>query len=318
MNKLIRKILCILLLSIGIISILATLSTIPALSSVMNMLTNSGNYQDMGSEETLTLFNKSQSPNTTHKLILGDSVANQIYEYRDNEEYSVLTGNYAMTFVWQYLFAKNYLETNPQTTDIYLCTTADGFEQSFDTTLSYSYVVIPLAKSNNLEVLDEKHHKLLTNIFGSVFINEKVASFIGNSGLNSKLYLNAIKNFYETFPTKKEKVEKTDNPDFLLAETYIMKIYELCKEKNVNFHLLPNPKKDTSEIREYVKQLETKYLQSPLYSINPNYFDQIVFYPEDLFKDELHFKDEYLEKENKFEIIRKIQNSTGELQDLIE
>ena len=318
MNKLIKKMLCVLILSIGIVSMLTTVSTIPAMSSIMNMLTNSGNYQDMGSEETLALFNKSRSSNNTHKLILGDSVANQIYEYRDNEEYSILTGNYAMTFVWQYLFAKNYLDANPQTTDIYLCTTTDGLEQSFDTTLSYSYVVIPLAKSNNLDILDENHYKLLTDIFGSVFINKKVASFIGNSGLNSKLYLNGIKSFYETFPAKKDKVEKTNNPDFLLAETYIMKINELCKEKNVNFHLLPNPKKDTPEIREYVKQLETKYQQSPLYSINPNYFDQIVFYPEDLFKDELHFKDEYLEKENKFEIIRSVQKTTGKLQDLIE
>lgn len=318
MNKLIRKLLCILFLSIGIISILATLSTVPALSSIMNMLTNSGNYQDMGSVETLALFHKSQSSNTTHKLILGDSVANQIYEYRDNEEYSVLTGNYAMTFMWQYIFAKNYLEANPQTTDVYLCTIADGFEQSFDTSLSYSYVVIPLAKSNNLEVLDEKHHKMLTDIFGSVFINKKAASFIGNSGLNSKLYLNAIKSFYETFPTQKDKVEKTNNRDFSLAETYILKINELCKEKNINFHLLPNPKKDTPEIREYVKQLETKYRQSPLYSINPDYFEQIIFYPEDLFKDEFHFKDEYLEKEFKFQIIRKIQDATDELQNLIE
>ena len=61
-----------------------------------------------------------------------------------------------------------------------------------------------------------------------------------------------------------------------------------------------------------------KYRQSPLYSINPDYFEQIVFYPEDLFKDEFHFKDEYLEKEFKFQIIRKIQDATDELQNLIE
>ena len=42
-------------------------------------------------------------------------------------------------------------------------------------------------------------------------------------------------------------MEKTNNPDRVLAETYIMKIYELCKEKNVTLHLIPNPKKDIPE-----------------------------------------------------------------------
>ena len=318
MKKIGKKICCIIVIAIGIVALLIFLSTIPVLTPVIDMITNSVTYQGMGEDETLGLLKKVKESGGKNKLIIGDSVAGQLYTYRDNEEYCAMPGNMAMSPIWQYVYVRDYLEINPTATDVYLCMTADGLEYSFETKLSYSYLLIPLAESNNMNVLEEEQKELLDSMYGSAFVKPEVISFIGKSGLNTKLYLNAIDKFYEIFPDRKERVEKKNNVDCVLAETYIMKMYELCQVNNVKLHLIPNPKKDTPECREYLEQLEAKYEQSPLYQINPEYFEQIVFYPKECFKDELHFTDEFLEDGGKLEIIKEVQKSTGELQGLFQ
>ena len=281
------------------------------------MLTNSVTYQDMGKAETMYLWERSNRSYKATKLIVGDSVANQLYEYYGNEKYTVLTGNLAMTPVWQYIFVRDYIEANPQTTEVYLCLVADSFERGFEINTSYSYMLVPLVKSNNMDVLEEPQKKNLENMFGKIFVKKQVVDFIGNSGLNSKLYLNAVKKIYENFSQKKIQVERKGNPDLQLAETYIAKIAELCKEKNVSLYLLPNPKMDTAENRGYLEKLKEKYTESKLYEINPDYFEQIVFFPQEYFKDELHFKDEFLKDGGKNFIIEEIQKNTGRLGALI-
>lgn len=318
MKKLLKKMGIFLSVVIGILGLLIFLSTVPSFTSVMEMLTNSVSYHDMGKAETLGLWGRAKGQGETTKLILGDSVANQLYEYRGNEEYYVMTGNMAMTLAWQYIFAKDYLDSHPEATDVYLCTTPDALVRGFETKLTYSYLLIPLVETNNMDALEEKQTRILQKMYGSVFVHPQMVSFIGKSGLNTKLYLNIVDKFYELFPQKKAAVEKTDNPDLELAETYIMKIYEMCKEKNVTLHLIPNPKKDTPENREHMERIEEQYKHSLLYEINPNYFEQIVYYPEECFKDDLHFKDELMENGGKFEIIKAVQKTTGELEGILE
>lgn len=317
MKKMLKKMCYILLIVIGMLIALSFLSTIPSFTSIVDMVTNSVSYRTLGSGETISLWEKIGGTTEKEKLILGDSVADQLYVYRDNEEYCALTGNMAMSLVWQYIYASEFLERNPLATDIYLCLTPDIFDYSFETKLSYLYLVIPLAETDNMDKLEEEQRELLGNMFGSLFVKANVADYIGKSGFNKKIYLNTVDKFYETFPKRKEIVEKTSNPDSVLAETYIMKIYELCKEKNVTLHLIPNPKKDIPEYREYMKELEQRYKDSPLYEINPEYFNQIVYYPEECFKDELHFTDEFLEDGGKFDIIRDVQEATGALEGLL-
>lgn len=318
MIKLLKKCGILAAICLGIGASLIGLSTIPSCTSVINMMTDSVSYQGLGKDEVLDLLQKVNEPNGTTRLILGDSVANQLYLYRGNDEYYIATGNLAMTFVWQYIFAKDYLEAHPEATDIYLCITPDSLERSFEVKLSYNYLLIPLAQTNNMDALDEEQYSLLKDMYGSFFVKPETVRFIGASGLNTKLYLNAVENFYTLFPQRRSRVEKTSAPDLNLAETYILNIQTLCDEHDVTLHLIPNPKMDTEENREYLKQLEDEYRHSPLYQINPGFFEQIIFYPEEVFKDDLHFKDEFLEDEGKFEVIKAVQEATGELEGLIQ
>lgn len=318
MKKLLIKTGLALVLAFVILLTLSFLSTIPSLTSFVDMITNSVSYQTIGQAESLGLLENAKINNTKKKLLLGDSVAYQLYAYRTNEEYCCLPGNMAMSMAWQYICIRDYLKANPQTTDVYLCITPDFLERSFEVGLSYSYLMVPLAKTSNMDVLGVEQKKLLEEMYGSFFVKSDVAEYIGSSGFNTKLYLNGIKKYYEFFPGKKAAVEKTENPDMTLAETYILKMHQLCTEKNVTLHVLPNPKKDIPESREYVNQLEQKYKNSELYQLYPDYFEQIVFYPEELFKDELHFTDEFMENTGKFEVIKDVQKATGELEGLLE
>lgn len=316
MKKLLKKIGVLGGIAIGMLVALIWLAAIPHMNPIIETITNSVSYQGLGIWETLPLLGRAQTQGEHTKLVLGDSVANQLYQKCGDEEYCILTGNMAMTMMWQYIYVREAMESHPETTDIYLCTTPDALDRSFEVGTSYCYVLIPLAESDNMNVLEETQKELLQKMYGAFFVKPQVAKFIGKTGLNIKLFLNGIKKFYEIFPQRKAEVEKKNNPDLELAETYLKKMYELCKEKNVTLHLIPNPKRDTPEDREHMKRLEQQYKQSLLYEINPDFFEQIVYYPEEYFKDELHFKDELIKAGGQGEIIKAIQESTGTMENL--
>jgi len=253
MKKLVKKIGILGGIAVGIFSLLIFLATIPLFNPIIETITDSVSYQGLGKLETLLLLQRARSLGDNTKIVMGDSVANQLYEKCGDEEHFIMTGNMAMTVVWQYIFARESLESHPKTTDIYLCTTPDALDCSFEVKTSYFYMWIPLVESDNMDILEDEQMELLQKMYGSFFMKPQVAEFVGKNGLNAKIFLNAVDKFYEMFPKRREMVEKTDNPDLELAETYIGKIYELCKEKNVTLHFIPTPKKDTPENRDYMK-----------------------------------------------------------------
>lgn len=318
MKKLIKKLLLIALLAGGIIFSFCFFSTKEKLNPFIDMMTNSVTYQGVGKIETLGLLKKIQESNTGRKLIIGDSVANQIYEYRNNEEYDVLCGNMAMTLVWQYIFVREYLANNMNAEEVILCVVPEIFERNFETDHTYSYMMIPLIKSGNEDVLGNKEMESLSKMYGSVFLTEQMVNFVGDSGLNTKLFLNMVKKYYDIFPEKKREVEKKKSIDFMLSENYILKIKELCDKNNVKFKMIPNPIKDIPENKEKLKILEKVYNKSPLYEINPKFFEQVIFFEEKYFKDELHFTDVFLQDGGKNQIIKQIQETTGLLDGLLE
>lgn len=311
MKKLLSKLCIAGLLVFMITAGLSFLSAKEGFNSMIDMLTNSVSYQGVGKIETIDLLERVKQSKGAPKLVMGDSVANQIYSYKDNETYEILCGNMSMTLVWQYVFAEEYLNLHPKTEEIILCIVPETLEKSFETERTYSYMLIPLLESGKMEVLGETEKELLSEMYGSFFITPKMIEGIGSSGLNTKLYLNGVQKFYELFLGKKEEVEKKDEIDFTISQLYIGKIKELCDNRGVRFRLLPNPVKDIPKNREKLKLLEEKYRQSSLYEINPEFFDQILLFEEEMFKDELHFKDEFLEEGGKDEIIREVQKVIG-------
>lgn len=318
MKILVRKIILIIVLSVGIICGLCFLSGKESFTSLIDMMTNSVTYQGVGKIETMELLDRVKASKGADKLILGDSVANQIYEYRDNEEYEIKCGNMAMTLVWQYIFVEQYLKQNPDTKEIILCIVPETLVSNFEVERTYSYVLIPMLEAEKEEAIEKEDWENLSKMYGSVFVEPSIIRFVGASGLNTKLYLNGIKKFYSFFPARQKEVEKKGDIDLSFSERYLLKIKNLCDKKGVKFTLLPNPVKNTSENQKKLEAMEEAYQNSDLYSINPEFFEQILFFEPEHFKDELHFKDEFLENGGKNTMIEQIQIATGTLEGLLE
>lgn len=283
------------------------LSINPLLSDKLNLLTDSGGYTGTGTEEVRGVLNILDSDSDSAKLILGDSVAAQIFEGTDSDEYLIATGNQSMTFIWQYIFVRRFLDSHANATDVYIFVTPDSLNSVWNSVLSYQYVLMSMEKFGYLNELDDNSVEELSKIYGSFFLKEEVIRMIDNSGINRKLYLNYIQ---ETTPVGSQEKDYTQVSR--IPNEYLVKINDLCIERGVTMHLVCCPCKDTPENRKANAELAENYALTDIGKIFPYYFDGITYYPEDEFKDAMHFKDNILTSDFKREIIEKMEEKSKE------
>lgn len=272
----------------------------------VNLLTDSAKYTGFGTEEVDSVMDIVSTYNYLDKVILGDSVAAQLFSNNERQcdDFYVATGNQSMTFIMQYALIKKYLAGHPLTTDVYMTITYDSLTSVIQPKLSYQYLVMPLVEYGLYDELDAISVNLLTDVYGRFLLNNKVVSTINKSGILRKLCMYYIDNKYSNTSDNKD-------PEMVsyIPETYLMKIYKLCEENGVRFHLIPCPAKDTPENRRIINNLEINYLNTEIGKLYPDYFKGIVYYPENQFKDALHFKDELLTDEYKEEIINSMKSA---------
>ena len=308
MKKLIVKGLCILAIIVFLMGAFILLSLNPLLSDKLNLLTDSGGYTGTGTEEVRGVLNILDRDSDAVKLILGDSVAAQIFMGADSGEYMIATGNQAMTFIWQYIFARKFLDSHTNATDIYIFVTPDSLNSVWNSVLSYQYVLMSMEKFDCLDELDDKSAEELLEIYGSFFMKEEVIRMIDNSGINRKLFLNYIQ---EKTPT--EIQEKDYTKVSRIPNEYLVKINDLCVERGVKLHLVCCPCKDTPENRIANEELSKNYALTDIGALFPEFFDGITYYPAEEFKDAMHFKDNLLTSDFKREIIEKMEEKSGVL-----
>ncbi len=312
MKKLVGKGLIVLLMIIFILGVLVIASANPLFSDKLNLLTDSGGYADFGTDEVASVLEIIDNDTEATKLIIGDSVAAQLFVSQAPQDYLVATGNQAMTFMWQYFFTERFINTHPNADDVYIVVTPDSLTTLWDSALSYQYVVMPLVRFGYYDRLDATSKDELLKIYGKEFMEKSVVSFIDRSGINRKLFLNGLDKIYfdkEPYIKDSTKVSK-------IAKEYLLKTYKLCEENGVQMHFICCPVKDTSEIRSNIEELAKDYLSSEIGGLFPKFFDGIMYYSSDLFKDDIHFKDNVLTHEFKREIIEKIKENTGEFSGL--
>lgn len=313
MKKLIGKGCIVLFIVIFILGILIVASANPLFADKLNLLTDSGGYANFGTLEVESVLSIIDRDEISTKLIIGDSVAAQIFDDEFlSDDYLIATGNQSMTFIWQYIFAQKYLDKHLEATDIYLVITPDSLSSVWNSQLSYQYILMPMVKFGYLNELDANSKKELSDIYGTFFMKKAVIRTIDNSAINRKLFLNSLNKKYdgnEPYIKDSETVSEISN-------IYITKIYELCSKKQVNMHLICCPAKDTPEIRSNIEELTKDYLLSEIGELFPEFFDGLMYYSSDLFKDDIHFKDNVLTHEFKREIIEKIKENTGEFSGL--
>ena len=252
---------------------------------------------NVGAGEIIPYIEKVQTKDGTTKLLLGDSVCHQIFNglQECNPEWTIVGSNGAVTMAGQYILAKEYLDAHPEATDVFLILLPESFSRTYDTLWGYQYVVMPFAETNTLNNLDADTIKTLKKTYGGIFLNPGIVKLIDRSAMNRKVYLNYIHDHSKDYVLKNY---------FELADQYVYKIYEMCNEKNVNFHLYPCPVADAKI--DYNNSLLNDFSQSKIYEINPDYMDMVYYFPVEEANDTTHFSGEYANQEHFNSIIRQM------------
>lgn len=245
-------------------------------------------YENFGSNEIIPYIRRVQEKNEYTKLILGDSVCNQVFEryYGKNDVYCICGTNQAVSIAGQYLLAKEFVENHENVTDIYLVIIMDSLTTTYNAQFGYQYAVMPFVETGTIGNLDQDTRKEISNMYGSIFCQKSVVKMIHESPLCMKLYLNLLAKKNEAFPRKAQGLISD------LSYRYLGKIQELCEERGIQFHLIPGPHADSEDQRTRAGQVYSEAEEKGDTLGIREYVGQIVYYPEELFRDRVHFDGE--------------------------
>ncbi len=297
MKKLAVRILVLSFLTVIMFVSLCLLSTRPRIGDIISQAADSAGYAGWGSGEVNSCLSIVREENQKNQLVIGDSVANQLFGNTLSDNYCVATSNQAMTMAGEYILVEEYLAAHPQATDVYLAVIAGTFGVDINTTWGYQYLAMPHTQAGTISLLDGNTIREMEDKYGRLFMKKWMIGLIEPSGLNRKLYLNALK-----------KVKGEDETQLLspLFVQYFCKIEELCAGRGVSFHVVACPLKDTGENHELMEELEKECGAAGLLPSLGGYFEQADYYPEELFKDEIHFRDDYMTLDNRIRVIGKM------------
>lgn len=272
-------------------------------------ITNSKEYSGeiVGAKEIIPFIERVQKQDGTKILILGDSVCNQMFmglqEY--NNHITIAGTNGAITMAGQFILAKEYLDNHTNVTDIYMILHPNSLIRTFDITWGYQYAIVPFVQTKTLELLDKNTIQSMEKVYGKIFLQSKGIEMIEKSSIGRKIYFNTLKKYGEGY---------YPNNTYEIADQYIQKIYQLCEEKNVNFHLYASPVSD--ERRDEMKKMEEQYQTTWLKTVFPNFFNDIFYFSSVEAEDTTHFSGEYASQDNYNKKIKEIFNDSKLIREL--
>ncbi len=252
-----------------------------------------------GYDEVTPYLTTIGEPDASTKLVLGDSVANQLFEgvmYND-PDYCIRPINRAITFAGQYILIKEYLSGHPDATDVYMVVYSGTIASDIDADLAYQYVAMPFIINGFEGDLDETVMGKLRSTYGSFFLKPAVLDYINNSGLNRYLYLNAVSGINDMKTGIRGATQKKNGAVSDTTIDYLNKIYDLCAERGVRVHLLSTPLCDTPERRSECEEIRAVFEETGLNDLYPAYCEGFVYLDEGMFMDQVHFAPEYKNRE---------------------
>lgn len=261
------------------------LSTVDALRSYFAKVTDSEDYLEKnGPNDVIPHINKAGSNSESTILIIGDSICRQIFNELNvsDEKLCIVPLNAAVTLPGQYLIAEEYLDTHAGATDIYMFMHPHSLLHSYSTPLEYQYAVMPFVETGSLTKLDESTIDCIATAYGSFSMSDFFVKMVDNSPINRKLYLNYLEKHGCGYEEKRL---------FEFTDTYIPRLYNQCEERGVTLHLYSTPV--TDYFSEDMKVKREAYLETETYKLFPDYFEDIVYVPEEYTEDKAHFDEEH-------------------------
>lgn len=295
MKKLYIKLLVFGGLYLSIVCAFLVLSAQEKWSGFIEIATKSEDYvlEGYGTSEIIPFIERVQEHNDYTKLVLGDSVCHQLFDryYEFNDVYCISGSNQAISLAGQYILAEEFVKNHEDVTDIYLVLSMGSLATDFGVQLGYQYAVMPFVETDTIDNLDEYTLNEISNVYGSFFCLKPIVKIIDRSPLNKKLYLNAL--------AKKEEIFPSESNGVISRVTYrhLEKLYALCEEEGIELHLIPTPHADTDERHRLEEQIRNKLDVDGDNLGLEEYLDQLVYYPEWMFRDGIHFDEKKVDEE---------------------
>lgn len=249
-------------------------------------------YEDFGTAEIVPYIYRMQEPSDHTKLVIGDSVCNQLFEryYDKNEVYCISGTNQAISLAGQYILAEEFIKSHKEVRDVYLFLVMGSLATDYGIQLGYQYAVMPFVKTETIDNLDRDTLEKIADVYGGIFCRKDIVEMIDASPLNMKLYLNLL--------VAKQKIFPVSSSHLISDETYkyLEKMHSLCKEGGITLHFVPGPHADSEKQHKLEEQLREIIEENGDKLGLTDYLDQIVYYPEWMFRDGTHFDEKKLDE----------------------
>ena len=233
----------------------------------------------VASKSIYHVIEKSKKKNASKRVLFGDSVAEQLFDPRDNKQFNInsLAASYAISPLGVYILLNNYIENNKNITDFIYVLGPFSFQNNLDLPWTYNYFLKPFYKEEYLKYFDDKSKDFIENIKYSKY-SQVIPSLITNW-------------------SPEYNKQKTENNYFLsdISIIYLRKIKDLLKQNNIQFHIISPPISDHKN--NMVKDLINN-IPSDLTHLFRDYFSNIESLNDSLFLDNVHFRQPHILKDN--------------------
>lgn len=285
------------------------LSALPALSYPIGVLTDSAGFTNELTavvDRALAMATEKPDANT---LVIGDSVMNSLFKtlWNDNPHYCICEGDAYFLMAGQYVLVNEYLNTHPNAEKIILIMRPPTLYEHINSTSSYQYIALPYANEAYGHYLSESTYDTLRKTFGSASLSQPFLGLYKNSYLTRKIFLNKVNDIAPHSYVDFYQMQASD-----MSLEYLQKMVALCDERGVELVLLAAPMQDKLELWD-TAALRQQLQDAGLLQRMPYYFESLLYYPAEAFRDEIHFVDEDLYRAD---VIANYTRVSGEFADL--
>jgi hypothetical protein len=224
-----------------------------------------------GKEIYYSIF-KSKQKKKTKKILLGDSVGDQLFSnVSNNDPVNSLACNAAIGMVGQYILLNNYLQMNNRIDTVYMIFTPFSFLNNLDQIYTYHYFLKPFYNEEYKNQFTETVNKQIDKIPFNKFCRIPVV-----------LTSNWAPNFVS---------QDSISYSFLspISIEYLNKIKQLSIKYNFRIKILPTPVRFS--LRKEIANINKKeILKTNLKEEFDSYFQNIFYLNDTCFVDKVHLK----------------------------
>jgi len=241
-------------------------------------------WRGLPGDATYYSINKSKELSDSKILLIGDSVANQLFPNYNRYRYvNSLTTNEAVSMVGHYILIHDYLKTGNEIDKIVLFFTPTSFRNNLHSVYTFHYFLKPFYKPVNYELFSD-------------YVIQQI----------EKIPFNSIVRWPHILSTTwAPNFEPSDRNSFTLLSPvsveYLKKIRDLAVENDIKIQIISTPV--SMQRKEIVEKFDkTEIEKFGLEDIFKNYFNDIEYLGDEYFIDGIHlinpqhYRDSYLQK----------------------